>query len=128
MANYENFKSRAKSTFSAIADASVEAYRVSNEKAKILAKKAKLNAGIANERATIRRLNVEIGATYYKLNKDNPDEALKTQVEDITAAYARIATKQAELEELKSPAQPQEPNTDGDAQEAASDASEDIKD
>ena len=101
MANYDDFKKRVKEAFGTIADVSVEAYKVAEEKSRILAKKAKLNAGIANERATIRRLNVEIGATYYKLFKDNPDESLKTQCADITAAYDRIAAKQQELEDLK---------------------------
>jgi len=101
MANYDDFKKKVKEAFGTIADVSVEAYKVAEEKSRILAKKAKLNAGIANERATIRRLNVEIGATYYKLFKDNPDESLKTQCADITAAYDRIAAKQQELEDLK---------------------------
>ncbi|MCL2391281.1 MAG: hypothetical protein FWC66_01570 [Oscillospiraceae bacterium] len=102
MANYDDFRKKAKNAFDTLADVSVEAYKLAEEKAKILAKKAKLNAGIANERATIRRLNVEIGATYYKLHKDNPEEALQTQCEDVTAAYERIAAKQRELEDLKS--------------------------
>jgi len=101
MANYDDFKKRAKDAFGTLADASVEAYKVAEEKARLLAKKAKLNAGIANERATVRRLNVEIGATYYKLFKDNPNENLKTQCEEVTAAYERIAAKQQELENLK---------------------------
>jgi len=101
MANYDDFKKRARDAFDTIADVSVEAYKIAEEKARLLARKAKLNAGIANERATIRRLNVEIGATYYKLFKDNPDESLKTQCADVTDAYERIAAKQQELEDLK---------------------------
>ena len=101
MANYDDFRKKAKDAFNTITDVSVEAYRLAEEKARIIAKKARLNAGIANERATIRRLNVEIGATYYKLNKDNPEDALKQQCEDVSAAYERIAARQAELEELK---------------------------
>jgi len=106
MANYDDLKEKAKSVFSSLADVSAEAVRVSNEKARALARKAKLNAGIANERATIRRLNVEIGAKYYSLNKDNPDEALRQQCEDVTAAYDRIKAKQAELDELNAPSAP----------------------
>jgi len=101
MANYDDFKTKARNALDTLADASMEAYKLAEEKARILAKKAKLNAGIANERATIRRLNVEIGATYYKMYKDNPVEALTQQCEDVTAAYSRIAAKQAELEDLR---------------------------
>jgi len=101
MPSNEDFKKKVRDAFSTIADVSVEAYKLAEEKSKVLAKKAKLNAGIANERATIRRLNVEIGATYYKMFKDSPDEALKPQCEEVTAAYERIEQKQRELDGLK---------------------------
>jgi len=101
MPSNEDFKKKVKDAFSTIADVSVEAYKLAEEKSRILAKKAKLNAGIANEKATIRRLNVEIGATYYKMYKDSPDDALKQQCEGVTAAYERIEQKQRELESLK---------------------------
>ncbi|MCL2227192.1 MAG: hypothetical protein FWB97_06145 [Oscillospiraceae bacterium] len=103
MASYNDFKKKAKDALDTLADVSAEAYKIAEEKARVLARKAKLNTGIANEKATIRRLNVEIGATYYKMNKDNPDDAYKRPVEEITAAYERIAVKQAELDDLKSP-------------------------
>ncbi|MCL2201917.1 MAG: hypothetical protein FWB75_08120 [Oscillospiraceae bacterium] len=109
MSNYDDLKAKAKSAFATLADVSIEAKNRAKDKSRILAKKAKLNAGIANERATIRRLNVEIGAKYYNLHKDNPDEALRTQCEEITEAYERIAAKQAELEELKTPCPTEEP-------------------
>jgi len=101
MANYDDIRKKAKDVVDTIADVSVEAYKLAEEKARLFAKKAKLNAGIANERALIRRLKVEIGGTYYKLYKDSPDEALKLHCDDITAALDRIAEKQRELEELK---------------------------
>ena len=101
MANYDDFRKKAKEVVDTIADASVEAYKLAEEKARVLAKKAKLNAGIANDRALIRRLKVEIGGTYYKLFKDSPDEALKLHCDDITVALERIAARQRELEELR---------------------------
>jgi len=104
MSNYDDFKKKAKDAFDTLADVSVEAYKLAEEKAKVIARKAKLNAGIANERAIIRRLNVEIGSIYYKLHKDNPEESLKQQCDDITAAYERIDAKKAELEDLKNAA------------------------
>ncbi|MCL2366141.1 MAG: hypothetical protein FWC75_03740 [Oscillospiraceae bacterium] len=101
MPSNDDFKKKARDAFNTLADVSVEAYKLAEEKAKVLAKKAKLNAGIANERATIRRLHVEIGATYYKMFKDAPNEALTQQCKDVTAAYERIACKQKELEDLR---------------------------
>jgi len=102
MANYDELRKKAKDAFDTLADVSVEAYKLAEEKARILAKKAKLNAGIANERATIRRLHVEIGDKYFKLHKDNSHAELRQQCEDVAASYERIAAKQRELEELKS--------------------------
>ena len=101
MANYDDFKKKAKDVVDTITDASVEAYKLAEEKARVFAKRAKLSAGIANERALIRRLKVEIGGTYYKLFKDSPDEALKLHCDDITFALERIAARQRELEELR---------------------------
>ena len=101
MANYDDFRKKAKEVVDTIADASVEAYKLAEEKARVLAKKAKLNAGIANDRAHIRRLKVEIGGTYYKMFKDAPDDALKLHCDEITFALERIAAKQRELEELR---------------------------
>jgi len=101
MANYDEFKKRAKDAFDTIADVSVEAYKIAEEKARILARKAKLSAGITHERAIIRRLKMEIGNVYYKLNSESPGEEFKQFCEDITASLERIAAKQRELEELR---------------------------
>ena len=101
MPNYDDFKKKAKDAIETLTDVSVEAYKLAEEKARVLAKRAKLNAGIANERGLIRRLKIELGGTYYKLHKDAPDESLRQLCEDITNALDRISAKQRELEELK---------------------------
>ena len=101
MANYDDIRKRAKDALDTIADVSVEAYKLAEEKARVFAKKAKLNAAIANERALIRRLKVEIGGTYYNLHKDNAEEALQQNCDGITLSLDRIAAKLRELEELK---------------------------
>jgi len=101
MANYDEIKKKAKETLDTIADASVDAYKVAEEKARILARKTKLRAGIVNEKATIRRLNVELGSSYYNTYKDNPAPEFEDLCEDISGAYERIALKEKEIEELK---------------------------
>jgi len=101
MANYDDIKKKARDVVDTLADVSVEAYRLAEDKAKVFAKKAKLNAGIANERALIRRLKVEIGGTYYKLHKDDAEDTLKQYCDGITLSLDRITAKQRELEELK---------------------------
>jgi len=101
MANYDEFKKKAKETLDTIADVSVDAYKMAEEKARILAKKTKLRAGIVNDKATIRRLSVELGSTYYKMYKDNPAPEFEKICVEITGAYERITDKEKEIEELK---------------------------
>jgi len=101
MASYEDLKKKAKDALETIADVSVEAYKLAEEKARILAKKTKLNAEITREKAAIRRLKGNLGDKYYALHKDNPEEELKPICENISDAYARISANLQEIEELK---------------------------
>jgi len=101
MAKYDNFKKKAKETFETIADVSVDAYKVAEEKAKILAKKTKLRAGIVNDKATIRRLSVELGTKYFNLFKDSPAPEFEQLCIEIGSAHGRIADKEKQIEELK---------------------------
>ena len=101
MPNYDDFKRKAKDAIDSFADASVDAYKVAEEKARVLAKKTKLRAGIVNEKATIRRLSVELGTSYYKKYKDEQDAEFNQLCEEITCAHERIAEKEAEIAELK---------------------------
>ncbi|MCL2223290.1 MAG: hypothetical protein FWC20_12665 [Oscillospiraceae bacterium] len=101
MANYDEFKKKAKETLESFADASVDAYKATEQKARVLARKTKLRASIVNDKATIRRLSVEIGTVYYKLFKDNPAPEFERACKEITEAYELIASKEAQIEELK---------------------------
>jgi len=101
MPNYDDLKKKAKDALDTIADASVDAYKVAEEKTKVLAKKTKLRAGIVNEKATIRRLSVELGTTYYKKYKDDEGAEFKQLCDEISCAYERISAKEEEITELK---------------------------
>ena len=101
MPNYEDLKKKAKDAIDTIADISVEAYKIAEEKARILARRTKLSADIIREKAAIRRLKVEIGGAYYDLHKSDPEEALKQSCEEITASLDSIAAMRREIEELK---------------------------
>ena len=101
MTNFDEFKEKAKDVLGTIADVSVEAYKIAEEKAKILAKSTKLSAEISRERSLIRRLYIEIGRAYYDLHKDNPGEAFEQNCDGISTALARIAARQKELDDLK---------------------------
>ena len=101
MASIDDLKRRAKEALDTITDVSVEAYKVAEEKARLLARKAKLNADISRENTFIRRQRAEIGKIYYDLYKDSPDEPFRGCCEDITSAYGRIADMRSELEDIK---------------------------
>ena len=101
MATYDDFKKKAKEALDTIADVSVEAYKIAEERAKIIARRAKLNTDITREKASVRRTKIRIGEAYYELRKDDPDEALKEFCDSITVSLDLIAAKQRELEELK---------------------------
>jgi len=101
MANYDEFKKKAKEAFDSLADASVDAYKVAEEKTRVLARKTKLRAGIVNDKATIRRVSVELGTKYYKKYKDDEKSEFRQLCEEITCAYERIAVKEEEIAELK---------------------------
>ena len=101
MPNYDELKKKAKDALDTIADVSVEAYKLAEEKAKLLAKKAMLNAEITHERAIIRRAKLNIGNAYYESLKDGAEGDLKQLCDAVTASLELIAGKQKELEDLK---------------------------
>jgi len=101
MSNYDEFKKKAKETLDQIADASVDAYKIAEEKARVLAKKTKLRAGIVNDKATIRRVSVELGTAYYRKYVDDERSEFRELIDEITDAHERIAIKEDEIAELK---------------------------
>jgi len=101
MPNYDEFKKKAKDAFDSLADASVDAYKVAEEKTKVLAKKTKLRAGIVNDKATIRRLSVELGTKYHAKYKHDENSEFSQLCAEISSAHDRIAAKEAEISELK---------------------------
>ena len=101
MPNYDEFKKKAKDAIGTFADASVDAYKVAEEKTKVLARKTKLRAGIVNDKAVIRRVSVELGTRYYKQYKDDENSEFRQLIEEITSAHERIAAKEEEIAELK---------------------------
>jgi len=101
MPNYDDFKKKAKSALDSFADASIDAYKTAEEKTRILARKTKLRAGIVNDKATIRRLSVELGTRYYNKYKDDENNEFSKICVDISGAHERIAEKEKEIAELK---------------------------
>jgi len=101
MPKYDDFKKRAKATFDSLADVSIDAYKAAEEKTRELAKKTKLRAGIVNEKATVRRLSVELGTKFYNKYKDDINSEFRQLCEEITSAHEQIALKEEEIGEIK---------------------------
>ena len=101
MSNLEDLKGKAKETIENIADFSQETYKTVEEKAKTLARRAKLTANITKERTIIRRKHIEIGTKYYEMNKHKPSKHLVDSCNAITESLERIAKMEEELKDLK---------------------------
>jgi len=101
MPNYDDLKKKAKDALDTFTDASVDAYKVAEEKTRVLAKKTKLRASIVNEKATIRRLSVELGTKYHAKYKGDENAEFKQLCEEISCAHERIAAKEEEITNLK---------------------------
>ena len=104
MPKYDDLKKKAMDALDTIADASVDAYKVAEEKTRVLARKTKLRAGIVNDKATIRRLSVDLGTAYYNKYKDDPNSEFRQLCEEISGAHEKIANKEEEIAALKAAA------------------------
>ena len=96
MPNYDDFKKKAKSALDSFADASIDAYKAAEEKTRILARKTKLRAGIVNDKATIRRLSVELGTRYHKSTR-----MMKTTNSAKSAAKSPVLMKESHRRKRK---------------------------
>ena len=100
MASIDELKRKTKDAIDAIADVSMEAYKLAEGKTVELAKRAKLSSEIAREKSHIRRIRSELGKQYFELHRENPIESLAPLCEEMSAAYARIKAKRQELEDF----------------------------
>ena len=103
MANFDDFKQKAKDAAETIAEKSVEYYKIAEEKTKIFAKSTKLSTEISFEKGNLRKFYTEIGRIYYANHKDNPEEVLAQVCAEATASIEKIKIKQCELDKLKTP-------------------------
>ena len=100
MSNFDGFKEKTKDAFGSFVDFSQDSCKKAENVAKTFGRRVKLTTEITKERTTIRRNQINIGAKYYKLFKDSPDDSLKENCETISESLKRIAAMEAELENL----------------------------
>lgn len=103
MAHLDDFKQIARDTMDTITDRSLELYKIAEEKTKILAKTAKLSAEITLEKGALRKLYRELGELYYVQSKDQPPEGAEQLFAEIAASLEKIAAKQQDVADLKTP-------------------------
>ncbi|MDR3277218.1 MAG: hypothetical protein LBT12_00445 [Oscillospiraceae bacterium] len=122
--DFDELKQKAKDTVGVIADASVELYKLAEEKTRVFAKTAKLQAENAGDRNSVRRLYAEIGKLYYARFKDAPDPELTQLCAEIAAAQERVAARLEEIERVKAAA-----GVDGaeDAETESAEAEEEVE-
>lgn len=100
MGKLDSLKEKAMSALGTIIDKSTTIYENAEEKAKYLAKTAKLKADIAKDNSQVKKLYADLGSLYYCLNSENPDEKLVQICDEIKAVLDRIEVKQHELKSI----------------------------
>ncbi|MDR0839176.1 MAG: hypothetical protein LBN99_05980 [Oscillospiraceae bacterium] len=101
MANFDDIKQKAREVAGVIADVSVDLYKKAEEKSKIFAKIAKLQAENASDRSSVRKLYLEIGKTYFETHKLFPEPELEQDCAEVAAALERIEERKAEIAAIK---------------------------
>lgn len=101
MANFDEFRQKAKKALGTAADATKEFAGAAASKAKELGKITKLRAEISREKDNIRRIYMEMGHIYYENHKDDPEEPLAQACAEVSLARSRIEANQLEIELLK---------------------------
>ncbi len=125
MASFEEFRKKAAEKAELFAGKASVFAKNAAEKTKTVARIGVLNADILAEKDNIRKASLEIGKLYYEYFKADPHAPMKELCDKISAAYAAIDAKKAEIERLKA----DDPEAAAEAEtveaEAADEASKD---
>ena len=99
--NINEIKEKVMTTLGTVADATKDIASKTADKAKAVARIAKLSMEINGERDTVKKAYLEIGKLYYELHRDDPDGFFAQLCDEVSIANASIAAKEAEIAELK---------------------------
>lgn len=77
-----------------------------------MARTAKLNLVIADERKNINRLYTEVGRLYYEAHRDDPEGFFVNLFQKIDASMEAVAVMETELENLRNEIRPVDPPSD----------------
>ncbi len=101
MADMNELKERVVSTLENVADKTMAFAAIAADKAKAMARMAKLTVEINGEKDAMKKAYIEIGKLYYETHREDPDGFFAQLCEEITLAGENIAAKEAEITVLK---------------------------
>ena len=101
MANLNETKEKVMTTIGTVADMTKDFAAQIGDKAKGMARIAKLTIEINNEKETIKKAYSEIGKLYYETHRDNPEGFFTQLCEEITLAGSGITDREDEIAAIK---------------------------
>jgi len=111
MPNFDEIKEKVMTTIGNVADITKDFATQTGEKAKGVARMAKLSIEITGEKDNIKKAYSEIGRLYYETHKDNPEGFFTQLCEEITLANSSIDEKEAEIAAIKADMNEQDDDT-----------------
>jgi len=102
MTDFNEIKETVLSTLGTVAGKTRDFAEKAADKAKDVARIAKLNMELSAEKDTIEKAYLEIGKLYYETRKESPDGFFVQLCDEITLANENITKIVGELEDLKS--------------------------
>ena len=101
MADINELKEKVIDTIGTVADITRDLAGKTADRAKSLARIAKLTVEINGEKDTIKKAYTEIGKLYYETHKNDPDGFFIQLCDEVSIATGSIADKEAEIAALK---------------------------
>lgn len=101
MADINEIKDAVLGTLGTVADKTISMAGKAKDKAKDVARIAKLNMELNNEKTAIEKAYAEVGKLYYETRKDNPDGFFVQLCDDITLAKENVEKLSREIDNLK---------------------------
>ncbi len=101
MADINEIKGAVLNTIGTVAGMTRDFAEKAADKAKDVARIAKLNMELSSEKDNIQKAYLEIGKLYYETRKDSPDGFFVQLCDEITLASDNVSSILSELEDLK---------------------------
>jgi len=101
MFDFDNLKNKVLDSLNKAAEGTKDLAATATDKAKDVSRIAKLTLEINSEKEVIRKAYSEIGKLYYESHKDEPEGFFVQLCDEVTLALENIASKEAEIVELK---------------------------